>query len=157
MRPRPVDAFVEAGGTLIDTADVYADGAAERVLGALSVTLGSATRSSSPPRPPAALAPNVVSTRHAVTPARRTRCVVEATRHGLRRPLAASRLGSQTPFEESLSAADEAVRMGKARYIGVSNYCGWQTAAAAAWQSAVPGRSPGRRHPSRVLAAAARY
>ena len=38
--------------------------------------------------------------------------------------------------------ADEAVRMGKARYIGISNYCGWQTAAAASWQSSVPGRSP---------------
>lgn len=31
-----------------------------------------------------------------------------------------------TPLEESLSALDTLVRQGKIRYIGCSNYCGWQ-------------------------------
>ena len=47
-----------------------------------------------------------------------------------------------TPIDETLSAADEAVRSGKARYVGISNYCGWQTAWACAWQQAFPGRAP---------------
>jgi len=28
------------------------------------------------------------------------------------------------------------------RYVGISNYCGWQTAQAATWQRAWPGRTP---------------
>ena len=44
-----------------------------------------------------------------------------------------------TPME-TLAAADDAVRAGKVRYVGISNYCGWQTAAAAVWQRALPGR-----------------
>jgi aryl-alcohol dehydrogenase-like predicted oxidoreductase len=46
-----------------------------------------------------------------------------------------------TPIEETLSALDAAVASGKARYVGVSNYSGWQLAAAASWQRAVPGRA----------------
>jgi aryl-alcohol dehydrogenase-like predicted oxidoreductase len=46
------------------------------------------------------------------------------------------------PFEETLGALDHAVATGKARYVGVSNYCGWRLGRAAAWQQAVPGRAP---------------
>ena len=48
----------------------------------------------------------------------------------------------ETPLEETLSALDYAVTTGRASYVGVSNYCGWQTAQAATWQRAVPGRAP---------------
>jgi aryl-alcohol dehydrogenase-like predicted oxidoreductase len=48
----------------------------------------------------------------------------------------------QTPLEETLSALDHAVNTGRVRYVGVSNFAGWQTARAAAWQSAYPGRAP---------------
>jgi aryl-alcohol dehydrogenase-like predicted oxidoreductase len=47
-----------------------------------------------------------------------------------------------TPLEETLSALDHAVTTGRASYVGVSNYSGWQTAQAATWQRAVPGRTP---------------
>ncbi len=47
-----------------------------------------------------------------------------------------------TPLEETLSALDTAVATGRATYVGVSNYAGWQTAQAATWQRAVPGRAP---------------
>ena len=47
-----------------------------------------------------------------------------------------------TPLEETLSALDHAVFSGRARYVGVSNFSGWQTARAAAWQAAWPGRAP---------------
>ena len=46
------------------------------------------------------------------------------------------------PLEETLSALDTAVATGRASYVGVSNYAGWQTAQAATWQRAVPGRVP---------------
>src|SRR5262249_32760495 len=39
-----------------------------------------------------------------------------------------------TPIEETLSALDDLVRAGKVRYIGNSNFAGWQIAEAA-WQS----------------------
>jgi aryl-alcohol dehydrogenase-like predicted oxidoreductase len=41
-----------------------------------------------------------------------------------------------------MAALDTAVQSGKVRYAGVSNYCGWQLAATAAWQRAWPGRAP---------------
>jgi aryl-alcohol dehydrogenase-like predicted oxidoreductase len=47
-----------------------------------------------------------------------------------------------TPLEETLSALDQAVTSGRAAYVGVSNYTGWQSAQAATWQRAVPGRAP---------------
>jgi aryl-alcohol dehydrogenase-like predicted oxidoreductase len=46
-----------------------------------------------------------------------------------------------TPLEETLSALDYAVTSGRAAYAGVSNYTGWQSAQAATWQRAVPGRA----------------
>src|SRR5205814_7603561 len=49
-----------------------------------------------------------------------------------------------TPLAETLSALDHAVASGRARYAGVSNYSGWQTARAATWQSAWPSGWPGR-------------
>ncbi|MEI6623427.1 MAG: aldo/keto reductase, partial [Actinomycetes bacterium] len=42
-----------------------------------------------------------------------------------------------TPIEETLGAIDDAVRSGKTRYVGVSNYCGWQLAHAATLQRGV--------------------
>ena len=47
-----------------------------------------------------------------------------------------------TPIEETLAACDLAVTSGRARYIGISNFTGWQTAQAATWQRAWPGRTP---------------
>ncbi|NED27551.1 aldo/keto reductase, partial [Streptomyces anulatus] len=44
-----------------------------------------------------------------------------------------------TPLEETLHALDVAVSSGRARYAGVSNFCGWQLAKAATWQLAAPG------------------
>ena len=46
-----------------------------------------------------------------------------------------------TPLEETLTALDYAVSTGRASYVGISNYTGWQTAQAATWQRAVPGRA----------------
>src|SRR3954454_12293470 len=135
-------AFVEAGGTLIDTADVYVDGESERVVGRL---LQGVVR-----REDVVVATKAVSRRGQ----ERDR---DASRRHLLTALDASleRLGTSyvdlwqlhawdpmTPLEETLAALDTAVASGRARYVGVSNYSGWQTAQAATWQRAWPGRAP---------------
>ena len=135
--------FTEAGGTLIDTAAGYGDGASETLLGSL---LGDVA-----PRDDL-----VIATKAGIS--RRTgERVADTSRGALLRTLDASlrRLGvdhvdlwqvhvwtDDTPVEETLAALDQAVTAGKAAYVGISNYAGWQTAQAATWQRAVPGRAP---------------
>ncbi|NJQ01382.1 aldo/keto reductase [Streptomyces zingiberis] len=134
-------AFWEAGGTLVDTADVYADGGAEYLLGRFLDGLV--------PRGDLVLATKAGSV---PDPERRFDC----SRRHLLAALDASleRLGTdhvdlwqlhafdpQTPLEESLEAVDAAVRSGRARYAGVSNYSGWQLAKAATWQLGAAGRT----------------
>lgn len=133
--------FWEAGGTLVDTADVYGGGEAEYLLGQLVERLVPrrelviATKAGSVPDP---------------DPERR----FDGSRGHLLSALDASleRLGTdyvdlwqvhafdpRTPLEETLQALDIAVTTGRARYVGVANFCGWQLAKAATWQLAAPG------------------
>ncbi|MEU6816202.1 aldo/keto reductase [Streptomyces sp. NPDC046860] len=131
--------FWEAGGTLVDTADVYGDGAAEYLLGQLTDSLV--------PREDL-----VISTKAGSVPDPERRA--DGSRGHLLAALDASleRLGTDhvdlwhihchdpdTPLEETLQALDLAVSSGRARYAGVSNFCGWQLAKAATWQLAAPG------------------
>lgn len=135
-------AFTEAGGNFIDTADVYTDGASETLLGNIIKETGS--RDSI-----------VVATKAVGVPDPERRR--DASRAHLMRALDASlqRLQTdyvdlwqlhawdpRTPLDETLSTLDDVVRSGKVRYVGISNYNGWQTAQAATWQRAVPGRVP---------------
>ncbi|WP_328461996.1 aldo/keto reductase [Streptomyces sp. NBC_00448] len=134
--------FWEAGGSLVDTADVYADGGAEYLLGRLIEDLV--------PRSDLVIATKAGSV---PDPDRR----FDTSRGHLLAALDASlqRLGTDhvdlwqvhaydpgTPMEETLQALDIAVSSGRARYVGVSNFCGWQLAKAASWQLATPGRTP---------------
>ncbi|MEU5975366.1 aldo/keto reductase [Streptomyces sp. NPDC047315] len=132
-------AFWEAGGTLVDTADVYGGGDAEYVLGQLVERLV--------PRRDLVIATKAGSV---ADPDRR----FDGSRGHLLAALDDSlqRLGTdyvdlwqvhafdpQTPLEETLQALDIAVSSGRVRYAGVSNFCGWQLAKAATWQLAAPG------------------
>jgi aryl-alcohol dehydrogenase-like predicted oxidoreductase len=134
--------FVDAGGTFIDTADVYVEGESERIVGRMLDGVVS--------RDDVVIATKAVSRRGGG----RDR---DASRYHLLRALDASltRLGTDhvdlwqlhawdpgTPLEETLAALDAAVTSGRARYVGISNYAGWQTAQAATWQRAWPGRAP---------------
>lgn len=134
-------AFLDAGGTLIDTADVYADGASESMLGTLLGDLGV--------RDDVILATKAVS-----RPGERR---FDASRRHLLNALDGSlrRLNVDavdlwqlhawdpyTPIEETLAAVDDAVSSGKVHAVGVSNYAGWQVSQSATWQHAVPGRAP---------------
>jgi aryl-alcohol dehydrogenase-like predicted oxidoreductase len=135
-------AYVDAGGTLIDTADVYADGEAEAVLGTLLDAMVS--REDLQIIAKAGLRAHN-GRRH------------DGSRGHLLRSLDTTlrRLGvsyvdiwqvhgydPDTPLEETLAALDHAVNSGKARYVGLSNFSGWQTARAATWQQTWPTRAP---------------
>ncbi|MFD5823902.1 aldo/keto reductase [Lentzea sp. NPDC060358] len=132
-------AFTDAGGTLVDTADVYTEGEAERILGTL---LGEVA-----PRDDLVIATKAV--------ARRTDGPFGggASRGALLTALDGSlrRLGvdhvdlwqlhawdTTVPVDETLSAVDHAINTGKVRYAGISNYSGWQTATAAMTPSTHP-------------------
>ncbi|WP_327685077.1 aldo/keto reductase [Streptomyces sp. NBC_00467] len=132
-------AFWEAGGTLVDTADVYGGGDAEYLLGQLVERLV--------PRRDLVIATKAGSV---PDPDRR----FDGSRGHLLAALDDSlqRLGTdyvdlwqvhafdpRTPLDETLQALDIAVSSGRARYAGVSNFCGWQLAKAATWQLSAPG------------------
>lgn len=132
-------AFWDAGGTLVDTADVYGGGEAEYMLGQLMERLV--------PRRDL-----VISTKAGSVPDPDRR--MDGSRGHLLAALDASlaRLGTDhvdlwqlhafdpyTPLEESLQALDIAVSSGRARYVGVSNFCGWQLAKAGTWQLGAAG------------------
>lgn len=125
--------FRDAGGTLVESAEHYGDGAAEFVLGEL------------------------------ISGSERDELVIlsrsDSAGGGRKDLLGAldatlARLGvdyldvwqlagwdSDVPLEETLSALDYAVSSGKARHAGVAGLAGWQLAAASTWQSAYPGRT----------------
>jgi aryl-alcohol dehydrogenase-like predicted oxidoreductase len=123
--------FLEAGGTLFDTADVYGAGAAEELLGTLVAETGV--------RDDVVLVSKAGSRR---TADRR----FDASRRHLLAALDASlqRLGTdhvdlwlvhgwddRTPVEETLATLEHALATGRTRYVGVSNYRPWQLARAA--------------------------
>lgn len=135
-------AFVAAGGSLVDTAAAYGNGDAERIIGRLIHT--DLTRDDL-----------VIATKGGFG-VRDGKRVVDTSRAALLDDLAGSLRRLHTdhvdlwqlhawggaPLEESLAAIDHAVAAGMVRYAGVSNFVGWQTAQAATWQSAFPGRAP---------------
>ena len=135
--------FHEAGGTLVDTGTSYSAGRSEEILGRL---LGDVI-----PREEL-----VIATKAGLR-WRGEQAMIDASRGALLRQLDLSlrRLGidhidlwqlhvpdDEVPIEETLAALDAAVHSGKVRYVGVSNFTGWQTAQAATWQRCAPERSP---------------
>ena len=138
-----LSSFLDAGGTLVDTAAGYGDGESERVIGRL---LGTKVDREEV----------VLATKAGVS--RRTGDrVVDTSRKALLDALDGSlqRLGTdtvdlwqvhtwsdETPLEETLSAVDVAVSSGRARYAGISNFSGWQTGRAVTWQQSGAGRAP---------------
>lgn len=134
-------AFVEAGGSLIDTAPAYGAGIAEKMIGKLIHT--DLRRD------------EVVIASKGGFVIRGGKRVIDTSRSAMLTDLEQTlrRLHTdhvdlwqihawgEAPIEETLSAIDVAVSRGMARYAGVSNFIGWQTATAATWQEAVPGRT----------------
>ena len=121
-----VDAAIDAGVTLFDTADSYGDGASEELLGQ---ALGSRREDV------------VVATKFGMGEHHAEHFGAHGSRRYVRRAVEASlrRLGTDhidlyqlhrpdpiTPVEETLEAMSELVTEGKVRYIGSSNLSAWQ-------------------------------
>ena len=124
-----LDRFVEAGGTLVDTADVYSSGRSEEIIGRWLAE-----------RPADVTEPVVLATKGRFPTGDSPNGAGLSARH-LIRALDASlqRFGVETvdlyqahafdphtPLEETLRTFDGLVRAGKVRYYGLSNFTGWQ-------------------------------
>ncbi len=124
-----LDAFMEAGGNLIDTANVYVGGVTEEIIGRWLAS-----------RPREVTDRVVLATKGRFSTAPDVNGAGLSRRH-LDRTLTASlrRLGRETidlyqlhawdpltPVEETLAFLDTAVRAGKIHYVGLSNFTGWQ-------------------------------
>ena len=125
-----LDRFLDVGGNFIDTADVYSRGISEEIVGGWLAAHRDRVVVATKGRFPMGDGPNDAG----------------LTRTHLSRALDASlrRLGTDhvdlyqahawdplTPIEETLRFFDDAVRAGKIRYAGVSNFTGWQLQKAA--------------------------
>jgi aryl-alcohol dehydrogenase-like predicted oxidoreductase len=122
---RLVDICLEAGATMFDTADVYSHGASEEVLGAAIKGRRDQVLVSTKTTLPMGDGPNDAGSS-------RSR-LIRATEDALRRLgtdyidlLQLHAFDAGTPVEEVLSTLDDLVRSGKIRYVGVSNFSGWQ-------------------------------
>ncbi len=122
---RLVDLCLEAGANLFDTADVYSDGASEEILGAALAGRRERALISTKTGLRLGAGPNDAG-------ASRLR-LLRAVDDSLRRLrtdyidlLQLHAFDAMTPVEETLSTLDGLVRAGKVRYLGASNYAGWQ-------------------------------
>jgi aryl-alcohol dehydrogenase-like predicted oxidoreductase len=124
-----LDHFAEAGGTMVDTADVYSDGMSEEIIGRWFAS-----------RPAGVTGPVVLATKGRFPLDDDPNGAGLSARH-LTRALDGSlrRLGLEavdlyqvhafdpwTPVEETLRTLDGFIRAGKIRYYGLSNFTGWQ-------------------------------
>jgi aryl-alcohol dehydrogenase-like predicted oxidoreductase len=122
---RHVDRCLDAGINLIDTADGYSDGLAEEIVGEVLDGRRDKVLVATKVRMPAGPGPNDAGlSRHHI---------IEGAEASLRR-LRTDHIDlyqvhewdGQTPLEETLEALDHLIGSGKVRYIGASNYAGWQ-------------------------------
>jgi aryl-alcohol dehydrogenase (NADP+) len=126
---RQLDRFLDAGGTLVDTADVYGAGRSEEIIGRWFASR------------PAEVTGRVVLATKGRFPLDDAPNGSGLSARYLTRALDASlrRLGRDavdlyqvhaydpwTPLEETLRTLDGFTRAGKARYYGLSNFTGWQ-------------------------------
>jgi aryl-alcohol dehydrogenase-like predicted oxidoreductase len=126
---RQLDLFLAAGGTLVDTADVYGKGRSEEIIGRWFASR------------PADVAGRVVLATKGRFPLDDSPNGTGLSARHLTRALDGSlrRLGVEavdlyqvhafdpwTPLEETLRAIDGFIRAGKVRYYGLSNFTGWQ-------------------------------
>ena len=122
---RQIDLCLDAGVNLIDTADVYSAGVSEEIVGQALVGRRDRVLLATKARMPMGEGPNDAGlSRHHL---------IEACEASLRR-LRTDHIDlyqvhewdGQTPLEETLDTLDTLVRSGKVRYVGCSNYAGWQ-------------------------------
>lgn len=129
---RMLDRFVDAGGTLVDTADTYGSGTSEEVLAPWlarrrdAVVLATKVRFSTADPPGEGLAPDRIRAACDASLRRLGTDVIDLYQVHAPDP--------DVPLEETLEALDGLVRAGKVRALGASNFPGWLLAWAVALQ-----------------------
>jgi aryl-alcohol dehydrogenase-like predicted oxidoreductase len=122
---RQLDRCLDAGLTLVDTADVYSDGLSEEIVGQALQGRRDRVILATKARMPMGDGPNDagLSRQHLVAS-----CEASLRRLGVDHIdlYQVHEWDGVTPLEETLEALDELVRAGKVRYVGCSNYAGWQ-------------------------------
>jgi aryl-alcohol dehydrogenase-like predicted oxidoreductase len=122
---RIVDISIDAGVTLFDTADAYSDGASEKVLGQAIEGRRDRVLISTKTALPLGHGPNEGGTSRS-----RLITAVEASLRRLGTDyvdlLQLHGFDAGTPIAEALATLDDLVHQGKVRYVGVSNFSGWQ-------------------------------
>jgi len=122
---RLIDVCLDAGVNLFDTADVYSNGASEEVLGEALRGRRDRALISTKTALPMGDGPNDAG-------ASRERLIraVDAALQRLKTDyidlLQLHAFDASTPVEETLSTLDDLVRAGKLRYVGCSNFAGWE-------------------------------
>jgi aryl-alcohol dehydrogenase-like predicted oxidoreductase len=123
---RMLDRFIEAGGNFIDTANVYSRGVSEEILGRWlqgkrrdDLVIATKVRWSMGPGPN----DQGLSRKHLLVS-------VDASLRRLQTDYIdvyqVHGWDNGAPLEETLHTLDNLVQSGKVRYLGASNYCGWQ-------------------------------
>jgi aryl-alcohol dehydrogenase-like predicted oxidoreductase len=122
---RQVDLCLDAGVNLIDTADVYSAGASEEIVGEVLKGRRDDVLLATKVRFPMGSGPNDagLSRHHVVSGCEASLRRLETDHIDLYQ---LHEWDGLTPIEETLEALDLLVRAGKVRYVGLSNYAGWQ-------------------------------
>ena len=122
---RQIDLCLDRGVNFIDTANVYSTGVSEEILGAALKGRRDRVLIATKARMPMGDGPNDagLSRHHLIA-----ECEASLRRLGTDHIdlYQVHEWDGQTPLEETLEALDTLVRSGKVRYVGASNYAGWQ-------------------------------
>ncbi len=122
---RLIDICLDAGVNLFDSADVYSNGASESILGAavkgrrdkVILSTKMALRAGDGPNDIGASRHHLIAATDAALARLGTDYIDLLQLHAF---------DAMTPVEQVLRTLDDLVRAGKVRYIGVSNFSGWQ-------------------------------
>lgn len=122
---RLIDICLDAGVNLFDSADVYSNGASESILGAavkgrrdkVILSTKMALRAGDGPNDVGASRHHLVAATDAALARLGTDYIDLLQLHAF---------DAMTPVDQVLRTLDDLVRAGKVRYIGVSNFSGWQ-------------------------------
>jgi len=122
---RQIDRALDAGVNLIDTANVYSGGLSEEITGQAMKGRWNRALIATKARMPMGAGPNDagLSRHHLVAECEASLRRLDTDHIDLYQ---VHEWDGLTPLEETLSALDDLVRAGKVRYVGCSNYAGWQ-------------------------------
>ncbi|HUA32041.1 MAG TPA: aldo/keto reductase [Candidatus Binataceae bacterium] len=126
-----LDKFIDAGGNFLDTANVYAAGASEEILGRIlgprrsSLVVATKVRFNANVFIGKPVGPNEIglSRGHIMAEVERSLKRLQTDYIDLYQ---VHSWDFETPIEETMRALDDLVRHGKVRYIGCSNFAAWQ-------------------------------